>query len=57
MKAGPKTPGAIRAIPHADPALLARESDIAHLMQQWFEHSLALAKQQQRCHENDSLRL
>jgi hypothetical protein len=38
MKAGPKAPGAIRAVPHTDPALLARESDIAHLMQQWFEH-------------------
>ena len=54
MKAGPKAPGAIRAVPHTDPALLARESDIAHLMQQWFEHSLALAKQQQHHHENDS---
>ncbi|HCB1922802.1 TPA: hypothetical protein MYQ54_004516 [Escherichia coli] len=54
MKAGPKAPGAIRAVPHTDPALLARESDIAHLMQQWFEHSLALAKQQQRHHEDDS---
>ena len=54
MKAGPKAPGAIRAIPHADPAMLAREGDIAHLMQQWFEHSLVLAKQQKRRHENDS---
>ena len=50
MKAGPKAPGAIRAVPHADPALLARESDIAHLMQQWFAHSLA--KQQQRHHDD-----
>ena len=52
MKAGQNAPGAIRAVPHTDPALLAREYDIANLVRQWFEQSLALAKRQQRSNDN-----
>lgn len=36
MKAGQNAPGAIRAVPHTDPAFLAQEHDIANLVRQCF---------------------
>lgn len=42
-RAGSNAPGAIRVVPHTDPALLAHEPDLACLMKRWFEEALALA--------------
>ena len=40
LAAGIEVPGAIRVVPHTDPALMLREGDIADLIRRWFDQSL-----------------